>query len=77
MLSDFGLREGLVLDWLANHRQEVSTLEQVVDLRMRSVLALLGDFFRGLGRGSLPFWVVLLGPYALLQATRLGLRLLR
>ena len=42
-----------------------------------SVLALLGDFFRGLGRGSLPFWVVLLGPYARLQATRLGLRLLR
>lgn len=44
VLSDFGLREGLVLDWLANHRQEVSTLEQVVDLRMRSVLALLAKF---------------------------------
>ena len=42
-----------------------------------SVLALLADFFGGLARGSLAFWVVLLGPYLLLQAARFGLRLLR
>ncbi|MFO1401269.1 MAG: hypothetical protein U1F30_08670 [Steroidobacteraceae bacterium] len=42
-----------------------------------SMLALLGDFFVGLAHGSLPFWVVLLGPYLVLQAVRLGLRLLR
>ena len=40
-LSDFGLREGLVTDWLQNHAREVSELEQVDDLRLRSVLALL------------------------------------
>ena len=42
-----------------------------------SMLALLGDFFVGLARGSLPFWAVLLGPYVVLQATRLALRVLR
>jgi hypothetical protein len=42
-----------------------------------SVLGLLADFFGGLARGSVPFWVVLLGPYGVLQAVRLGLRLLR
>ncbi len=43
-LCDFGLREGLVLDWLAHHRREVSTLEEVQDLRLRSVLSLLAKF---------------------------------
>ncbi len=42
-----------------------------------SMLALLADFYAGLARGSAPFWVVLLGPYLLVQALRLGLRLLR
>ncbi|MCC7462317.1 MAG: hypothetical protein IT480_07635 [Gammaproteobacteria bacterium] len=42
-----------------------------------SVWALLGDFYAGLVRGSIPFWAVLLGPWALLQSARLGLRLLR
>lgn len=43
-ISDFGLREGLVLDWMAHHTQEVSTLDGVDDLRLRSVLALLAKF---------------------------------
>jgi exopolyphosphatase/guanosine-5'-triphosphate,3'-diphosphate pyrophosphatase len=43
-LSDFGVREGLVTDWLQNHTQEVSALGQVEDLRLRSVLALLAKF---------------------------------
>jgi len=46
-LSDFGLREGLVTDWLDHHAQEVSALERVDDLRMRSVLALQAKFGPG------------------------------
>lgn len=42
-----------------------------------SMLALLADFFGALARGSLAAWVVLLGPYVLVQTARLGLRLLR
>jgi hypothetical protein len=42
-----------------------------------SMLALLGDFYVGLAHGSRPFWAVVLGPYIMLQAARLGLRLLR
>lgn len=42
-----------------------------------SMLALLADFYGGLARASLPFWVVLLGPYVLIQAARLGLRVVR
>ena len=44
-VSDFGVREGLVTDYLASHAREVSTLEQVESLRLRSVLALLTKFF--------------------------------
>ena len=43
-LSDFGLREGLVLDWMAHHTREVSVLEEVEDVRLRSVLALVAKF---------------------------------
>ena len=43
-LSDFGLREGLVTDWLQHHVHEVSALDSVEDLRLRSVLALLAKF---------------------------------
>jgi exopolyphosphatase/guanosine-5'-triphosphate,3'-diphosphate pyrophosphatase len=43
-VSDFGLREGLVTDWLQRHTQEVSVLDKVDDLRLRSVLALLAKF---------------------------------
>jgi exopolyphosphatase/guanosine-5'-triphosphate,3'-diphosphate pyrophosphatase len=43
-LSDFGLREGLVTDWLQHHTLEVSALDRVEDLRLRSVLGLLAKF---------------------------------
>ena len=43
-ISDFGVREGLVTDWLLNHTQEVSALDEVEDLRLRSVLGLLAKF---------------------------------
>ncbi len=43
-ISDFGLREGLVIDWLQHHVHEVSSLDEVEDLRLRSVLALLAKF---------------------------------
>jgi exopolyphosphatase / guanosine-5'-triphosphate,3'-diphosphate pyrophosphatase len=43
-LSDYGVREGLVTDWIKRHAQELSTLEAAGDLRMRSVLGLLARF---------------------------------
>jgi hypothetical protein len=38
---------------------------------------LLGDFFAGLGRGSLVFWVVALGPAIILTLARAFVHLLR
>jgi exopolyphosphatase/guanosine-5'-triphosphate,3'-diphosphate pyrophosphatase len=43
-ISDFGVREGLVMDYLSSHTREVHTLGDVQDLRMRSVLQLLQKF---------------------------------
>lgn len=43
-LSDYGVREGLVTDWLRRHASELPTLEAAGDLRLRSVLGLLGRF---------------------------------
>jgi exopolyphosphatase/guanosine-5'-triphosphate,3'-diphosphate pyrophosphatase len=43
-ISDFGVREGLVTDYIAFHAEEISALEQVEDLRLRSVIALLKKF---------------------------------
>lgn len=43
-LSDFGVREGLVTDWLERHAREVTALEPIEDLRLRSVLGLLARF---------------------------------
>jgi len=43
-LSDYGVREGLVTDWLRRHAQELSSLEAADDLRLRSVLGLLARF---------------------------------
>jgi exopolyphosphatase/guanosine-5'-triphosphate,3'-diphosphate pyrophosphatase len=43
-LSDFGLREGLVTDWLERHAQEVAELEPIDDLRLRSAMRLLTKF---------------------------------
>jgi exopolyphosphatase/guanosine-5'-triphosphate,3'-diphosphate pyrophosphatase len=44
VISDFGVREGLVIDYLEYHAAELSALDQVEDLRLRSVLALLQKF---------------------------------
>lgn len=43
-VSDFSLREGLVSDYVARHGQEISALEKVESLRLRSVLRLLAKF---------------------------------
>ncbi len=43
-LSDYGVREGLVTDWLRRHDRELSTIESAGDLRLRSVFGLLGRF---------------------------------
>lgn len=39
--------------------------------------ALWADYFRGLARGDLAFWIMLLGPYGFLLLGRLALRLAR
>lgn len=44
VISDYGVREGLVSDYLEYHASELSALDQVDDLRLRSVLALLQKF---------------------------------
>ncbi len=46
LVSDFGLREGLIADYIARHAQEIQRLDPVEDLKLRSVLRLL-DKFRG------------------------------
>lgn len=43
-LCDFGVREGLVIDYLLAHATEVRALGDVEDLRLRSVLHLLQKF---------------------------------
>ena len=43
-ISDFGVREGLVMDYMSSHTRELHTLGGVEDLRMRSVLQLLQKF---------------------------------
>jgi len=43
-ISDYGVREGLVMDYIAFHAREITALEQVEDLRLRSVLQLLAKF---------------------------------
>ncbi len=43
-LSDYGVREGLVTDWLRRHAAELSSLESAADVRLRSVLGLLARF---------------------------------
>jgi exopolyphosphatase/guanosine-5'-triphosphate,3'-diphosphate pyrophosphatase len=44
VLSDFGVREGLVTDYIADHPREMSSTGQVESLRLRSVLQLLARF---------------------------------
>jgi exopolyphosphatase/guanosine-5'-triphosphate,3'-diphosphate pyrophosphatase len=43
-ISDFGVREGLVTDYLESHAAEISALDAVPDLKLRSVLGLLHKF---------------------------------
>jgi exopolyphosphatase/guanosine-5'-triphosphate,3'-diphosphate pyrophosphatase len=43
-MSDFGVREGLVMDYLASNTREIHAIGDVEDLRMRSVLQLLQKF---------------------------------
>ena len=43
-LSDFGVREGLVTDWLRRHASELRSVEGTGDLRLRSALGLLARF---------------------------------
>ena len=43
-ISDFGVREGLVTDYIANHAAEVKELGPIEDLRLRSVVQLLRKF---------------------------------
>jgi exopolyphosphatase/guanosine-5'-triphosphate,3'-diphosphate pyrophosphatase len=43
-LCDFGVREGLVIDYLLAHATEVRAIGDVEDLRLRSVLQLLQKF---------------------------------
>ena len=43
-ISDFGVREGLVTDYVTSHAQEIRRLEPIEDLRLRSVLHLANRF---------------------------------
>ena len=43
-MSDFGVREGLLADYIATHAREITTVDAVTDLRLRSVLGLLDRF---------------------------------
>jgi exopolyphosphatase/guanosine-5'-triphosphate,3'-diphosphate pyrophosphatase len=44
VITDFGVREGLVTDWITTHAREISADADVRDLPLRSVLALLRKF---------------------------------
>ena len=43
-VSDFGVREGLVTDYIEHHADEVTRLAPIEDLRLRSVVQLLAKF---------------------------------
>ncbi len=43
-VSDFGVREGLLADYIARHAREIERLDPVEDLKLRSVLRLLARF---------------------------------
>ncbi len=44
MMSDFGVREGLIADYIARHAKEIERLDPIDDLRLRSVYRLLARF---------------------------------
>lgn len=74
LLAGFALLAGLllipVLVWLVGRM----TLGEYTH---GGVPAFLADYLRGLARGDLAFWVMLLGPYGFLLLGRLALRLAR
>ena len=43
-ISDFGVREGLVIDYLTSHGREIRAIGDVQDLRLRSVLQVVQKF---------------------------------
>ncbi len=43
-ISDFGVREGLLADYIARHAKEIERLDPVEDLKLRSVFRLLARF---------------------------------
>ena len=43
-MSDFGVREGLLADYIATHAHEITAVDAVSDLRLRSVLGLVDRF---------------------------------
>jgi exopolyphosphatase/guanosine-5'-triphosphate,3'-diphosphate pyrophosphatase len=43
-VSDFGVREGLLADYIIRHAKEIERLDPVEDLKLRSVLRLLARF---------------------------------
>jgi exopolyphosphatase / guanosine-5'-triphosphate,3'-diphosphate pyrophosphatase len=43
-MSDFGVREGLLADYIATHAREITAVDAVTDLRLRSVMGLLDRF---------------------------------
>jgi len=43
-LSDFGVREGLVTDYVQRHAAEIRALDPIQDLKLRSVTALMNKF---------------------------------
>ena len=44
VISDFGVREGLVIDYLASHSGQIKAIGNEEDLRLRSVLQMLHKF---------------------------------
>jgi hypothetical protein len=65
-----------LLIWIVGHRS-LGPYSRGDDPHGLGPLALYGDYFAGLARGWLGYWVVALGPAALLLLARLWLALLR
>jgi hypothetical protein len=63
--------------WTAGHYFLGDYLRDPSGSRIGGVFALLADYVRGVIAGSPGHWIVLLGPYALLVALRLGRALVK
>jgi len=74
LLAGLALLAGLllmpVLVWLVGRMT-------LGDYTHGGLFAFFADYLRGLGRGDLAFWVMLLGPYGFLLLGRVALRLAR